>query len=120
MTPWSSSLFEADADLHRETLTVHVVQVADEPDDDGVAAETSVPREWGPCNVQQVSSSEERGGREIVTTGMRASGPLARWISAGDRLTRDGVDYRVDGDPAHFVGNALDHTEVRLVAWKGV
>lgn len=118
MTPWSSSLEDDDAGLHRETLAVHVVTTGG-PDDDGVPVETLVERPWGPCNVQQVSSTEERDGREIVTTGMRASGPLAQWIDAGARVTRDGVDYRVDGDPAHFVGGALDHTEVRLIAWKG-
>lgn len=104
--------------LHHETLTVHVVTVG-LPDGDGVAVTTTAPTPWGPCNVQHSSTTETRGGREVTVTRLRASGPLARWISEGDKVTRDGVDYRVDGSPAHFVGRALDHTEVVLIAWKG-
>lgn len=104
--------------LHRETLTVHITTDGD-PDEDGVPSSTSVPREWGPCNVQQVSSTETRGGREVVVTKTRASGPLAKWIGSDAKVTRDGEDYRVDGKPAHFVGGALDHTELVLIAWEG-
>lgn len=104
--------------LHPYTLAVTTV-TAGAPDADGTPTETTTVTEWGPCNVQQVQTTEERGGREVVTTRLRASGPLARWITAGDRITWDGTVYQVDGNPAHFVGGALDHTEAVLIEWKG-
>jgi|GEM_PF-1106151 len=107
--------------LHREVLTVCLVTTGI-PDSDGVPVVTTTTRPWGPCNVQQSGTTEERNGREVVTVGLRASGPLAEWVSAGDIIERprDGAVYQVDGAPAHYVGGALDHTEVRLVAWSGV
>lgn len=105
-------------DLHLENLTVRVV-TAGAPDADGVPVVTTTAREWGLCNVQQTVTTETRGGREVTVTRLRASGPLARWITSGDVIERGGVTYRVDGDPAHFVGGALDHTELALIVWKG-
>lgn len=107
--------------LHRETLTVAVVAVG-EPDKNGVAVVTTEPRAWGPCNVQQSTTTETRGGREVVVTRLHASGPLAEWITSDDAVTRPrdpGVTYHVDGRPAHFVGGVLDHTELVLVGWEG-
>ncbi len=101
--------------LHRETLTV-LATVTGAPDDDGVPVATATPRPWGRCNVQQAATSETRGGREVTVERLSVSGPLARWITEEDQILRDGVTYRVEGHPAHFVGGALDHTE--LVAYR--
>lgn len=104
--------------LHPETLTVTLVTQGG-PDEDGVPTETVTTRPWGPCNVQRSSTSEQRDGREVVTTTLQASGPLAPWITESDRITYLGKAYRVDGEPAHFRGGAFDHTEVTLIKWTG-
>lgn len=105
--------------LHPEAVTVTLVAPGP-PDDDGVPTETVTTRPWGPCNIQRSSSTEQRDGREVVTTTLRVSGPLAEWIGEDDRVTCRGKDYRVDGEPAHFKGGALDHTELMLIKWTGV
>lgn len=104
--------------LHRETLTVLVVTTG-EPDDDGVPTEDVVERAVPGWNVQPVGTNESLGDAEVVTGRWRASGPLTEWLQAGDRLRWRGTAYRVDGEPQHYRGGSLDHTEVVLIAWKG-
>lgn len=104
--------------LHPHTLLVH--QVSDGPLNAAreVTRITS-DREWGPCNVQQTASTETRTSGESTVTRFRASGPLAQWISSGDRVTWLGESYAIDGKPAHFSGGSLNHTEAVLIEWKG-
>lgn len=104
--------------LHHETLIV-LTATAGEVDDDGEVIEAFMERDWPGCNVQLKSSVEVREIGEVITTRLLASGPLAEWISDADRVVRDGRQYRVDGEPGHFKGGALDHTELFLIAWKG-
>lgn len=104
--------------LHNETLTVRVATAGD-PDEDGEVTESFIDRDWPGCNVQQKTSVEIRDVGEVITTRLLASGPLAEWISDADRILRADREYRVDGEPAHFKGGALDHTELFLIAWKG-
>lgn len=104
--------------LRNQMITVIKVSVG-MPDEDGVPTETVEPAPWGPCNVQRASTTEVRDGNEITTTKLRAIGPLAQWINSMARITWQGVDYQVDGEPAHFLGGVLNHTEVDLIRWVG-
>lgn len=104
--------------LHPETLLVTVVIVGT-PDDDGVPMATTLTRVWESCNVQQSSTIEDRGGGEVVTVKLHASGPLAEWITSESLVDWNGTTYRVEGEPAHFRGGALNHTEINLIGWEG-
>lgn len=104
--------------LHPESLTVQRVSFGP-PDDDGVPTQTITLRAWGPCNVQQLTTTETGGATQLVGERWRASGPLADWIEPGDRITWGGQDYAIDGHPAHYGGGALDHTELVLARWEG-
>lgn len=107
-----------DSLLHPETLTVLAVAETG-LDEDGVPTETTTESAWGPCNVHQTSTTEIRDGREIITNRLRASGPLAERITGGDRIRYGGNVYRIDGEPSHLKGGALNHTELFLIEWKG-
>ena len=106
--------------LHPDTFTVDVVTVGP-PDDDGVPIETVIEKSWPRCNAKVTATSEDRTTGETVTSTMHVSGPLAEWITSGDRMTRarDGTKWAVDGDPTHYVAGALDHTELGLIRWEG-
>ena len=106
--------------LHPDSFVVDVV-VSGEPDDDGVPVETVTQRAWLGCNAKTTGSSEDRTTGETVTSTMRVSGPLAEWITSGDRMTRtrDSTKWAVDGAPTHYVAGALDHTELDLIRWEG-
>ena len=106
--------------LHPDAFTVYVVTVGP-PDEDGVPVETVTEKPWPRCNAKVTATSEDRTTGETVTSTMRVSGPLAEWITSGDRMTRarDGSTWRVDGSPTHYVAGALDHTELDLIRWEG-
>lgn len=106
-----------DTSLHAETLTV--VQVSTGPPVDGIPQTTRVERDLLAGNVQQVGTSESVGNHELVTERVRWSGPPAEWVQPGDEVLWRGRRYRVDGEPAHFRGGVLDHTEFVLIIWKG-
>ncbi|XBH21609.1 hypothetical protein V5R04_15595 [Jonesiaceae bacterium BS-20] len=105
--------------LHHETLSVLVVTEAVLPDSAGEVVATTTEQPWGPCNVQRKSSSESQQRGEETVIRLRVSGPLALWITSAEKIIRRGITYYVEGEPAHFEGGVLDHTEVDLVTWKG-
>lgn len=105
--------------LKRETLTWVATSISGIPGADGTPVITEVKADYGPCNVQQSSTTETRGGREITVQRLRVIGPLNRGISSKDRMIRGGRTYEVDGEPAHFVAGSLDHTETVLIEWEG-
>ena len=106
--------------LHPDAFTVDVVTVGP-PDEDGVPVETVTEKPWPRCNAKVTATSEDRTTGETVTSTMRVSGPLAEWITSGDRMTRtrDSTKWAVDGAPTHYVAGALDHTELDLIRWEG-
>lgn len=104
--------------LHPATLTMHTVTDGP-PNAAGEVTETTLDRVWGPCNVQAAGTTEARDNGEVVSSRLRASGPLAEWITSADHATYKGHRYRVDGEPVHFTGGALDHTELYLITWRG-
>ena len=104
--------------LHLETLHIHIPTVGP-PDEDGVPITTLRDEIWEPCNVQRSSTSEERRDGEVVTVKLHASGPLAESITSESTVTWRGRDWQVEGEPAHFRGGVLDHTEIDLIRWEG-
>lgn len=104
--------------LHPHTVVVERVTFGP-PDDDGVPTQTTSEQRWGPCSVQQATTTETDGSTEFVTDRWRVSGPLADWIRPGDRVRWNGSWFEVNGEPAHFTGGALDHTEVAITRWEG-
>lgn len=104
--------------LHPQDLTVTVPTVGD-PDDDGVPLETWAPAPWVGVNVQPESTSEERGGRQVVVERLACSGPLAPWITAACQIEWAGHTYEIEGRPAHYISGVLDHTELIAIRWEG-
>lgn len=105
--------------LHTQTLLVEVPTFG-APDADGVPSRSSVWFTWRQCNVQLTASGERvDGGAMSATTRWRASGPIEERITSSCVITWRGRSLTVEGEPAHFRGGALDHTEVVLVEKRG-
>ena len=104
--------------LHSETLTVYRSVPTGQVDADGVPVVRELAEPWPLCNVQPLSTSEDTVRAQRVTAQLAVSGSPVPWLRAGDRVDRDGVSYRVEGQPAHRL-NVMPHTEAVLVAWTG-
>ena len=104
--------------LHQETITIQSVGLG-APDSAGVPARTITERVWEGCHVQPVGTTESVGAAQVVTDRLRVSGPLAPWIKPEDTLTRGGRTFEIEGEPQHYTGGVLDHTEIIVRAQKG-
>ncbi|MBW3077692.1 hypothetical protein [Bifidobacterium simiiventris] len=77
----------------------------------------------GHCSVQPAGSSLSLGDPRVLNTQILQTAylPPDADIQAGDRITWQGVDYVIDGEPAHWTSptGILDHIVISLIAWKG-
>ncbi|RKS16745.1 hypothetical protein DFO58_3302 [Arthrobacter sp. AG1021] len=105
--------------LHQVMVTAHVPTGATTPAPDGTPSKTRTRIDWGPCNFQPASSTEDRAGKHTVTGEYFISGPLNPRITAGSIITVAGNPYKVKAEPKHFASGILDHTELNLIDQKG-
>lgn len=104
-------------ELHPHTITVRTATPGF-PDASGVPTGTTTETIAPGWNVQPLSSADTVADVETVTARWRASGPLSTWIPATAHVLWQGREYSIDGEPAHYTGGALDHTELILIAWR--
>jgi len=81
----------------------------------------SVAAEVGGCNVQPVSSSVSwNDPAQAVTVRARLFAPPSADIQAGDRITYNGAQYAIDGNPHAWKSptGAVDHIECALIDWR--
>lgn len=104
--------------LHPYQLIVQQITDGD-IDDSGEVTEATINREWGPCTVREADSPEDLSQGERRAERLWVSGPLATWISGGDKITHLGETFHVDGRPVNYAAGALDHTELYIKKWRG-
>lgn len=101
--------------LHAETITLIHVEHG-EPDDSGVASETTTETEIAGCNVQPVGTQETIGEVEPVTGRWRVStraGEVHDEILVSDRVRYRGEVLEILGYPQHY-RSVRPHTEFTI------
>lgn len=105
--------------LHQESVDVLTTTYGG-PGPDGVPLQTRVETQLPGCNVQPVGTTESLGGQHVVTGRWRVSTDApAPWVQAGSFVRWRGEEYPIEGEPQHFIGGVLDHTEFIIRSQKG-
>lgn len=109
-------------DTMNQTVTVtspgtRTVRGSSLPDWDNPVSVTVV----GGCSVQPAGTSLDESGRWATMDGLTAYLPYTADVKAGDRVTFDGLDYAIEGEPRKWASptGAVAHIFLNLKRWEG-
>lgn len=84
-----------------------------------------IPDQWDEpfdikgCSIQPNGTQEDLVNRSTVGITWSVFLPAESDIEAGDKLTIDGKDYRIVGEPDRWETGVMDHVRATVQRWEG-